>query len=118
MRSISAYCLSDDTAKTTRVRPRTGNASRKVATSASALDSGRSFAGIVMDYSSAVVAQDASDEIAHGLGLLRELVDHVAAQQRQPVPVSRLRVGLDGPHARVAARVGAAAVAAAAADPS
>jgi altronate hydrolase len=57
-----------------------------------------SFRGVLGDVDPAryrfMVAQDASDEIAHGLGLLRELIAHVAAQRRQPVPVSRLRVGL------------------------
>ncbi len=39
-------------------------------------------------------AQDAQDEIAEGIGLIRQLQENAAKQQRVPVSVDRLRVGL------------------------
>ncbi|PTM59987.1 UxaA family hydrolase [Desmospora activa] len=38
--------------------------------------------------------QEAADEIEEGLALIEELSDYAASFSRQPVPVSRLRVGL------------------------
>ncbi len=41
-----------------------------------------------------LVCQDTEDELRDGLRLLRELIDQAASLQREPIPASRLTVGL------------------------
>lgn len=41
-----------------------------------------------------MVAQEDGDEFVTGMKLLGELRDHAAAQQRQPVPLAKLKIGL------------------------
>ncbi len=41
-----------------------------------------------------MVCQDVEDEIEIGLGLIGELVEHAQIYKREPVPVSKLKVGL------------------------
>ncbi|MBC7325903.1 MAG: UxaA family hydrolase, partial [Moorella sp. (in: Bacteria)] len=41
-----------------------------------------------------LVAQEVEDEITEGLRLLRELAEHAATSQREPCPISELKIGL------------------------
>lgn len=41
-----------------------------------------------------LVAQDVEDEVETGLGLCRDLIERMRADRREPLPISRLKVGL------------------------
>lgn len=41
-----------------------------------------------------LVAQDVEDEVETGFGLCRDIIDRMRADRREPLPISRLKVGL------------------------
>lgn len=41
-----------------------------------------------------LVAQDVEDEVETGLGLCRDIIERMRADRREPLPISRLKVGL------------------------